>query len=336
MSSILNFMLNTPPVRNRGSFVVPQIVSYNNAAIQYLGRWNDTGSGMWSGWGCGQIVFKVSGTSYLTVVSDTLDPDTTALEVCSVDIDNTSASATDYYWSTASQITNGLKSVTISLPNTSEHTIILKTNGYLAYIYAETSKATIKQFIIESGGTISTWTQGAKRIQCVGDSWMGASNDWPRLMSTTDYNLYPIATGGMTCADMNSRYNFDYSGHTNTTDTTADAVIVSYGVNDFNSGISQASFEVSMGQLVDKIRVKQATAKIFLIRCVSNTVTGDDFGKYGTNMSNVAAAKANCYYINTSSLDATMTWASDNYHLSSASKQTLADFVKAVLVSNGI
>lgn len=327
MSDILSFMLNTPPPKNRGSFVEPKIVAYNDAAIQYLGRWIDTGSGRWSGWGCGQVVFKVSGTSYLTVVADTLDPDTTALEICAVDIDNAAASSTNYFWSTAAQITNGLKSITITLPDKNEHTVILKTNGFLAYIFNQTSKATIRQFVIESGGSITTWTQGATRIQCVGDSWMGASEDWPRLMSTANYVLYPIATGGMTCADMNARYDFDYDGVTNTTDSTADAVIVSYGVNDFNSGISNASFEVSMSALVDKIRAKQALAPIYLIRCVSNTVTGNDFGKYGVNMANVAAAKSNVQYINTSSLDASMTWMADNYHLSASSKQALADFV---------
>jgi hypothetical protein len=311
-------------------------IAYNYSDFQYLGRWNDTGSGIWSGWGGTQIVFKVKGASYFTVIADTLDPDGTALENLAVDIDNTSVSATDYYFSTAGAVTNGLASVKVLLPDTGEHAVIMKTNGYNAYIYAQTSKATIKQILLPSEGQFITWTQGSKIIQCVGDSWMGTTGDWPRLMSTTSYKLYPIATGGLSVIDMNNQYNNDYSGHANTTDLTPDAVLISFGVNDLLGGVTQPNFETACGALVDKVRAKHATAPIYLIRVPKNLGTGDDFGKYGTNMANVAAAKTFTQYIDTTSLDATITWTADTYHLTAASKQALADFVKAELVADGI
>lgn len=311
-------------------------VDYSDSRLTYLGRWN-TSTGKWSAWGGAQIVFKVQGTRYVTIIASVKDTGDVALTALAYDVDNVSANISPLiFYTTPVDIYTGAKRATIELSNTDEHTITLKSSQYPDDSFYQKSKITITSIEINPLGFISIWNQGAKVIQCVGDSWMGTQCDWPRLMSTTSYKLYPIANGGYDCATMNSNYNYDYSGVINTTDVNADAVIVSFGVNDFNFGITQAAFETSLYSLVDKIRAKQPTAKIFLIRVPKNIGTGNDFGKYGTNMNNVANNRSNVVYIDTTSLDATITWYSDNYHLNGTGKQTLADFVKAILISNGI
>lgn len=313
-----------------------QYISSSNAAIQYLGRWVSSVNGKWSAWSGSQIVFKVKNTLYLDVVADVLDPDATAITAVSYDIDNATPTSPVEYWTNAAATGTGLKTVRIIIPDNNEHTITLKTPGHNAYTYIQTSKATIAQFGIEGRGSLYSWTQGNKIIQCVGDSWMGGQNDWPRFMSTADYKLYPIGTGGLTCANMDTQYNYNYSGDLATTDSTAAAVIVSFGVNDFNASVTTASFETSMFSLYDKIRALQPTAKIFLVRVPSNIGASKDYGQYGPNMATVVAARTNCVYVNTTSLDATITWDADTNHLDGPGKLALAAFVKTQLIANGI
>ena len=316
----------------------PITIAYNDASITYLGRWTDVGTGKWSGWGPPNIIFKCRNTSYIKVNATVVDPDGTALCFANQNIDNNPWTGTLKYFSTGAAIYSGTASATYPMINDGQwHNIMFHVAGYNADIFNEVSKTTINSFQIDPGGEIAVWTTGAKVIQFVGDSWMGSANDWPRLMDNNAYTLYSIATGGLMCSDMDAQYNFDYAGHTNTTDVNADAVIVSFGVNDKNAGVTQAAFETSMYSLYDKIRAKQPTAKIFLVRCVKNVATGDDFGIYGTNMQNVVNNRTNCFYVNTTSLDATIEWANgDIYHLSEKGKQTKADFVKAAVQAQGI
>ena len=317
-----------------------QTIAYNNANLQYLGRWQDTGSGMWTGWSSPMVVFSVSGTNWIQINTTAIDPSVTAIAALLFDVDNVAAAGAYVYVSSPLYITGAAginKSAMIMLPDTGTHNITLHTVGYNADVFNELSKLTILSYNIPATATISTWTQGAKIIQCVGDSWMGAGNDWPRLMSTANYKLYPIGAGGLQCSQMDTQYNFNYAGNAANTDSTADAVIVSFGVNDFNASVTTATFETAMFALYDKIRAKQATAKIFLIRVPKNIAASKDYGQYGPNMATVVAARTNCFYVDTTSLDATIEWADgDVNHLSANGKQTLADFVKAALVAQGV
>ena len=321
-----------------GCYSKNNIISYNDAALEYSGRWIDTGSGKWTGWaGAPPVRFKVRNTSSIKINAACIDPGNASLCFLTANIDNDPIAPTAFYHTTLAETFTGNRSVTIPMINDGNwHTITIHVGGFIYDTYIQYSKTTITSYQIDFGGEVDGWTQGTKKIQCVGDSWMGTSADWPRLMSTSLYDCNYISAGGMDVATMNTQYNYDYSGTLNTSDVNVDAVIVSFGVNDLHFAISQAAFEASLSSLVDKIRAKQATAKIFLIRVPSNVTTGEDYGKYGTNMSNVAGVKSNCYYINTSSLDATITWYSDTYHLDSKGKQTLANFIKTELIAAGI
>ncbi len=331
--------VNTLLLTNAG-YPVPgrTVIAYNDASMQFQGRFTNTGTGIWTGWGP-PVVFKVKNTSTLIIKASVVDPNGSALTFAVSKIDNDPSTGIAAYFTTAAQIYTGDTFVTVPMINDGQwHTVsLISCGGYIADSFNEVAKATVTSYEIDFGGSITTWTQGPDVIQMVGDSWMGTQNDWPRLMDLSKWNLYYVSAGGMTCAMMDTQYNYDYAGHLNTTDPTAEAVVVSFGVNDFNSAITQAAFETSCYSLFDKIRVKQPTAKIFLIRCVSNTTTGKDFGKYGANMQNVVNNRTNCVYVDTTSLDATIEWGNgDEYHLSAKGKQTIANFVNSSLISNGI
>ena len=311
------------------------IVPYNASALAYLGRWQDTGKGKWSGWGGTQLAFKVSGTRSFHIEVEVNDADVANAVYLRVGIDNSPQMPIG--WTLSSELVkyNGTRLVVVALPDLLEHTIIIHTAGNYAGMFAGTSKVLIKQILVPQGGVLTAWTQGSKYIQTVGDSWMGSDCDWPRLMDRTKWKLFPIATGGFTAALMDTQYNYKSSGVSATDDPTMDAVIVSLGVNDYAQGVSVPNFQTSLLALVDKIRAKQASAPIFLIQAPKNLGTGMDFGQYETAMQNVVAARANTAYISTRSLEASLTW-EDNYHLDAAGKIILADYVNAALIAAGL
>ncbi len=306
-------------------------ILYSDPNIQWLGRWNENkGVGKWSGWGGSQVVFVVHGTSTVVVNADVIDPDGSNFCILSVVVDNSPMNSDVYYFTELSEIFTGKRSVTITLPDTTSHSIIMHAEGFNQALFSGIQKTTIKSFDIDSTGTIETWRQGIKRLQTVGDSWMAAECDYPRLMDRTKWVLYPVATGGLKASDMDKQYNFNYSGLL-ATDPAMDVIIVSFGVNDFNSGVTNSDFEKSLQSVVDQIQMNQPNSPVFLIQAPKNIVTGKDFGKYGINMQNIAKRHQMVYYISTSSLETSIGWQPDGSHLDEASKKIIADFIDSAI-----
>ena len=110
-------------------------------------------------------------------------------------------------------------------------------------------------------------------------------------------------------------------------DPAMDAIIVAFGVNDFNSGVTNADFEISLKSLVDKIQIKQPNTPIYLIQAPKNLGTGKDFGKYGDNMQHIANQCQNVYHISTRVLETSIGWQPDGSHLDTASKKILANYI---------
>jgi hypothetical protein len=86
-----------------------------------------------------------------------------------------------------------------------------------------------------------------------------------------------------------------------------------------------------MLSLVDKVRAKQPTAHIFLLQVPKNVNTNNDYGQYGTAMQNITALRSKVYYIPTSSLENSIEWLPDNYHLTSASLTLFANYVDNII-----
>jgi hypothetical protein len=280
----------------------------NICDIRRLGRWNIHPDGIWSGWGGSQLKFKANGS--ITVNANVIKP-VGAVAYCECVIDN----------SPENSILRSFVNGSATFDMTGEHEVIIKTNGYRADIFNQVSRSIITSI----DGDIENTEPNPLLVQCVGDSWMAADNDWPRLMRDDMFDTYQIATGGMTCAQMNSDYNYNAAGIL-ADDPIADVVILSFGVNDYNSSISIASFQSSLTSLVAKIRDKQS-CPIFLIQVPAHI--GDAFNQYGQAMN--AVAGGDIHYIPTNHLS--VTWQVDNKHLSPQSKVVLADYIGEQIIS---
>lgn len=314
-----------------------KVINYDNAALYYAGRWNFDTVGMCAGWGGSCLRFKVRKTASIKLNVYVDITTTTDLSYCSYHLDNYANESVSYTIHAAGTTFTGDKSMSIPLANDGQwHSVCLYFGSSSNSMWSKAARTILKSLELDSGAEISLPTLGTKLIQFVGDSWNGSQNDYPYLLNQTNYNCHQIAGGGYKASDGNTMYNFDYSGITNTTDLTADAVVASFGVNDFNASVTVANFQTSLLALVDKIRAKQSLAPIFLVRIPSNTGASKAYGQYGTAMSNIAGLRSNVVYCDTSSLDAQVDWLSDTAHLGANGKILLADFLKTNLTANGI
>ncbi len=311
-------------------------IAYNNAAIDWQGRWTNNGSSMQCGYNGARFTFSVTGTSSVIIQATCLDAD--AVDQCIIYpiIDNSSANPPNNPLTSVSEIFSGIRSTRIDLPDNGSHTLTIHTFSQVENQFFQLFKTQVTGIYIQTAGSISAYTQGASLIQTIGDSWMAAYYEWSHLIDLTRYKLYSITAGKQTMADMDTRYLFNYNGVANTSDTTPNAVIISSGVNDYGQGVSGASFQASCLSCVDKIQVRYPTVPIFLVRVCNNVGLGATYGQYGTQMNNVAGLRSHVTYVDTTSLDAAATWEPGGTHLDPAYRQTFATFVNAVLVAAGI
>lgn len=304
-------------------------IPYTDSNLNYLGRWTDYGTAKGSGWQGTQIRFKVSGTLNLAVNVDVRDLTVTDLSGITINIDGGASSTS--FTTTAAEIYTGSKTANLVLPDSGEHTVVLKLYNYPTAQWDGSGRCRLMSLDIDTGGSVSPWVKTTgKHTGCVGDSWMGHFSDWPRLLTQTKYWIYPISFGGAKASDLNAQFDYDNSTTLNTSDPTLDAVIVNSSVNDYNAGVSISSFNTSFAALVDKIRAKHLTAKIILLQSPRNTRDGRNYDQYGPGMATIAAARSNVEYVDCpSSVWPTLDWAvGDPNHLSFAGLQTLAAYIE--------
>jgi lysophospholipase L1-like esterase len=163
----------------------------------------------------------------------------------------------------------------------------------------------------------------------IGDSWMVADASWVKMLSNATYEVYPIANTGYQVATANTNYTFDYTAVTNTSDPTPDKVLISFGVNDFNASVTVPAFQASLLALIDKVRVRYAAVPIVLARVPNNGVSL--YGQYSTAMSNAVGLRTGVTYIDTTSIDASMTWMPDGSHLDPSGQAAYASFVNPLI-----
>lgn|GEM_PF-4206581 len=304
-----------------------KIVDYLDPNIQWLGRWNEeTGVGRWSGWTGSQIVFKVHGSMQIKVNAGVIDPDTSNSCFITVKVDNSSTQYTSHFFTSQKEVFSGNRTVIIPLGDTLAHTIIIHTVGSNHTVFRGLQKTIIKSFEVDDTGDICFWDQGEKMLQVVGDSWMATENDYPRFLDREKWCLYPISAGGLRVIDMESQYDFNYE-NSFSDDPQMSAILVSFGVNDLFGNISATSYEEYLYYLLRKIRAKQPLIPIYLVQVPENYPAGMDFGVYGKAMEDLARIYENVFYISTRSIEKSLTWKTDNKHLSNSSKLTFASFI---------
>jgi len=314
------------------------IVNHDDPILSWRGRWTNNGIGMQSGWLGSYVKFKVRNTATITTTHFIEISNTTASAYASFYIDGIpNRMAQTLLQGTGATYTGYKKCVFPIINDGNWHEIkIYSSAGGMSDQFNQTCKNTLVNFTMEPGAQITQSVIGTKVIQCIGDSWIGSAVNWTRRLDTASYDVHPIASNGISCANADTYYNFDFNGVTNSTDTNADAVVISYGVNDFNASITGVVFQASLLSLVDKVRAKQPTAKIFLLRVPSNIGASKAYGVYGLNMLAVAALRPNCYYMDSSGLDASITWDTDTAHLSANGVIDINSWVQTQLLANGI
>lgn len=323
-----HYLKDQPPPTNPDAAIVS--VAYNHASISYVGRWIHSGGvGMWSGWGGSRVMFKIRGTGFLRVfyqVTDTLS-NADVSTVLSVD---GASGGTKITLSSTADVFTGAVSKTYAIPNDGlDHTIDLYQYGLGSNQFSQAIGAMVTGFEVGSGATISAWTLGATVLHVIGDSWMVAEASWVKMLSNVTYEVYPISNTGYQVATANTNYLLDYTAVVNTSDPTPDKVLISFGVNDFNASVTVNAFQTSLLALIDKIRVRYAAVPIVLVRVTSNGASL--YGQYGTAMSNVVGLRTGVTYIDTTTIDASMTWMPDGSHLDASGQAAFASFVNPLI-----
>ena len=299
-------------------------VAYNDSAIQYAGRWVDTGSGKWSGWASSAISITVSGTLYIDVTCSVVDVNTSDYCAIGYAIDNNPSELTMITLTSAPHIFSGSLVGSIPLSDTGSHVVTIQIMGVYASQYATTNKITLTKLQIDANGNYSPGYTGTVKLQVVGDSWAAGYNGWTRLLDRNYFEYLCTATPGFQITHMTPQYKYDYAGNINTTDPTFAGIVIMFGVNEYNAGVSTAQFKTNMLALIDEIRLRQPTAKIIMVRTPSHGAL--NYGQYGTVQSEIPALRTNTYYYSTTSLDASLAtlWL-DAGHLNATGKTIIAD-----------
>lgn len=304
-------------------------IPYSDSRIYRSGRWQDTGIGIWSGFPSSELRFNVSGSTSITINANVICSLAKSC-FCGLVIDN-DWNAADFKYFANNENFSGARSVIYNLPDTGEHSIILKGATLPADQFSGASKVTITSITLDNGAAVSSSDIGEKLIQVVGDSWVGFTNDWARLMDENLWNVYSIGTGGFKASDMNSQYNYMSTG-VSAIDPVADAVVIEYSINEYNISVSVATFQTNLLALVDKVRAKQS-CPIFLPQLPRNMNTGDTFDQYGIAMQNIAGMRSGVYYIPSLTIWTALTWV-DNYHLDAPGKKIWASFINESIKNN--
>lgn len=309
-----------------------QTIPYSDSRITRLGRWTDTGTGVFSGWSSSQLIFTVRGTNFVNVICDIRDTNSTDYSLIAYSIDNDPANLSSITLSEKDQIISGTKSGTIPMPNLGTHTVTVQIMGAYTSQYENTSRISVKAIQLSVPGTLSTWTQGTVNLQTIGDSWTAAYNGMTRLLDRAYFKIYSVATPGITMAAMRPQYAFDYYTSLNTSDPVMAGIVIMYSVNEYNGDVTTEQFKTNMLALIDLVRFKQPTAKIILVRTPSNTAANKLYGQYGAVMSEISGIRANTFYFDTSSFDEELVgkW-HDEWHLNAEGKVLLMSALEKYL-----
>lgn len=302
-----------------------QIIPYSDQRIRYLGRWIDSGAYMHTGWTGGQIRFKISGAISFQVMADCKVSIAGHGSFCphNINLGETQYPTPDF--TTPPELgTFTDRTVTITLPDMGEHTIILKPSGYPVEQFAEIEWTRFKGVIIPEGATLSAWPPtGAVRVLCAVDSWNGTDAEVSTSIDGSIAEIYPVAFGGAKASELDALWPYAI-GTTPAVDPKIDFIYILVGINDTYAGVSRASFYASLNSAHSKIRASFPSVPILLLTPPinpGNIPNGLLYNQYAAEMATVAASDPNTYHYSLSAEG--LVWA-DFAHLTFASRQELA------------
>lgn len=280
-------------------------IPHADPRLRYAGRWVDFGDSHGCAWQAGQIRFKVSGTSVLSI-----NANVSGTVYCVVNIDGGAPQLATFPGS------SGAQSVSFAVVGSGEHTVVVKLFGLPDDQFNQTLYCRLTSIGLSDGATLAAWAGGSIALQVVGDSWMSAQNDWPHLLPVSRYAISPVAFGGATAATLNARYDYMSAGVVAPADPAVQGVVVNSGVNDTWEGVSTAAYQSSMAALVDKIRVRQPAAKIIMLGAPRNLAAGRAYNQYDLVNAEIAAARENVVFVPVPNAVAdSLSWNGDQAHI---------------------
>lgn len=307
-------------------------ITYNDSRLQYLGRWNDTGTGKWQGWPSGEICFTVSGVTSIDVLVSVVDANATDSTLLGYVIDNSPSEVILLVPTSAAHIFSGNLVVTVPLPDTGIHNITLKPLGYgYASGYAATCKCIFQGLRLAVTGIVTEWVQGSVPVQFVGDSWAAAYNGWTRLVDRGHFLYDAVAVPGYQMTNIKPQYKYNYSGVVNSSDPNYSAIILMFGVNEYNAGVTTATYQTNMLALIDEIRLRQSSAKIVMVIEPDNVLASKIYSQYSTVINAIPGLRTNTYVCNLASIQSSLQnyWLADGTggHLDYRGKPIAAAFI---------
>lgn len=301
-------------------------ISYADPAIEYLGRWIDDGSGIYSAWQGSQARFDIDNSFKFRVDVDIVDENEEDLVGVVANIDGGPPQAITI--SSAAEKTNGRRSVIFYLPDSSKHNVVLKLYGSPESQWSGKLKNKLVSISVEEGGSLPRSDRNQPmRIGFIGDSWMATTNDWPRLLDPGKYSAWPVSFGGATMKELNAQYEYESSSAPLAREPELDLVLVGSGVNDFNARKSVWTYGASAFSLVQKIKKAHPESRVVLLQAPSNTKADMNYGKYGWVLSLVAWLNGVYYLEFPEEKLPLLEWKDDNRHLTFDSLKLYASII---------
>lgn len=313
-----------------------QTIPYTDARFLYLGRWNDSGTGKWTGWPSPEICFTVSGVTYIDVLCGVIDANSTDSAALWYVIDNAPNEINTSLGTGVASIFTGTIVLRVPIPDTGTHTVTLKPVGYgYSAGYAGSCQCEFKGLLLAGNGILTAWAQGSVLVQVVGDSWASAYNGWTRLIDRAHFKYDCVAIPGYTLSSIKPLYKYNYSGVVNTSDPTYAAIVLMFGVNEYNASVSTSTYQANMLALIDEIRLRQPTAKIVMVIEPDNVLAGKLYSQYSSVINTITGLRSNTYACNLSSIQVSVQnyWLADGTggHLDYRGKPIAAAFVDSYL-----
>lgn len=310
-------------------------VAYSDASIRWLGRWRNVTGGKRAGFQSAYVRFSFTGTSLaLKVASQAYTPETTNAIVVRVDGGAHQTVA----------VSNG-STVTVTLATgltAGTHTATVQFYPRTQYgVYAENCYLDLKSIVLDDAATVSTYDPDLPQVLHIGDSISSATPYYGEAVPFlyTKYEAYPTACSSLRLATANGAlppmttwYPYVSNGNAASDPANFIAVLIYLGTNDSLAGTTTAAFKTAMGNLIDQIRADYAESPIYCVQGL-NPSNAYDFSIYGTVLTELTTEKYNVHFIETASINASITNTTDAtlVHPDTAGNTLIAQHIESFL-----
>lgn len=301
---------------------------YRDFRFSYYGRYHDDGDNMYSGWREGWIRFKVTGTRQLRIVvrAHLIRGCLPEVNAFVDDIPRETGFGGPIPEQPGDPMERDLVIGTDSL-SPDEHLVELRLatgSGDIRAPLRGTDRVGLVRVEMDHAGQLLPWPQAGKwKLAVFSDSWAG---HYPHYFDPAEFSVHNMSQGGFTSYDGAYWYPWTVLGVPHR-DPRWDAVLIHYGLNDFNAGVAPKAFQANVLRLVQSIRKDQPEARIFLVQLPRNLQTGRSFDVYGRYLEEIAGQQLRVDYIPSRPIWDSLQWFADQTHITHDSHRKYGDWL---------